>query len=60
MTVETKDVGFFEENGFPARRHACPHRRAISMRIQGIQAMISPALKARYEEFRAYNRAPSA
>jgi phytanoyl-CoA hydroxylase len=33
------------------------HRRAVSIRVQGIRAQISPVLKARYEEFRAYNRA---
>jgi phytanoyl-CoA hydroxylase len=33
------------------------HRRAVSIRIQGTEAKVSPALKARYEEFRTYNRA---
>ena len=36
------------------------HRRAVSIRIQGIEARISSVLKARYEEFRAYNRAGNA
>src|SRR5262245_43236190 len=36
------------------------HRRAVSIRIQGIDARLSPVLKARYEEFRAFNRAGNA
>jgi phytanoyl-CoA hydroxylase len=33
------------------------HRHAVSIRINGVRARISPEMKARYEEYRAYNRA---
>lgn len=35
------------------------HRHAVSLRINGVHAQVSTALKARYEEYRAFNRAPS-
>ncbi len=60
--AEPGDVSFHHCNlvHLASENRSDRHRRAVSIRIQGIHARISPALKARYEEFRAFNRAGNA
>lgn len=62
LDAEPGDVSFHHCNlvHLASENRSDRHRRAVSIRIQGVHARVSPALKARYEEFRAFNRAGNA
>jgi phytanoyl-CoA hydroxylase len=62
LDAEPGDVSFHHCNlvHLASENRSERRRRAVSIRIQGVHARVSPVLKKRYEEFRAYNRAQNA